>query len=448
MLCCSKPPKFPGLDRKGMKGRILEEPNLIIYPVIKDNIAIDQAEFSKSELKIGKYFILDDISNNSKRIKKYLKSQKYFKKQISKMIDMECLTRRQQIKMYEIFKKNEFKKNLTIHQPPIEERWNFWVCSILNHVIINQVKFQELWQMPHNENKLLESTIEKDVPRTFRDHIFFQSKSKDISLGEETLYKVCKAISLFLEGIGYCQGLNLLIGFLLQASGAMELEVVNFSLNLMLSTKFMISGFYADEFPMVSFLKFFVKRSLKEKSKKLFEYIEKVGIPDDLWLSKWIICLMTTYLPRYHVARMMDFIFCRDIFAFGAYIAALLDLIKKFLIGNDMDDLNKIFNGLKGEFDFVLPEPEEIHKRAENKFFMGKEKIELIMKEFIMDEKSYGKEEFCKSYFPYLKQYLVLKKSRVISYGEIIAANESFDEAEEESGNELVDQGKFFRWRG
>lgn len=311
---------------------------------------------------------------------------------------------------------------MTIYQPPLEERWNFWCTNILNFVFFDQEKYnlflKKLKKTRENKKEMME-TIKKDVPRTFSTHEFFFIESHNISLGKKSLENVCKVVGSFLKTIGYCQGINFIIGFFLKISGANELQTVNFTLNLMLDTKFLISGFYDDGFPMISFLKFFIKKILEEESFKIYDYIvNKVQIPDDLWLSKWLICLMTTYLPKYHTARLLDFVFSQDIFALGEYIACILDFIQLFLFGKDIDDLNDVFNGLSDEFSFLLPEPSVIAKRVLKKFRKD-EKWKLgIIKEFLFDDKSYGKEEFSRGYMPFLSEYLMNGVSRVLSLEE------------------------------
>ena len=62
-----------------------------------------------------------------------------------------------------------------------------------------------------------EDTILRDVNRTFPAHDFF----RDESLGQESLYKVSKAYSVYDQEVGYCQGLSFIAASLL-------LHMVNF----------------------------------------------------------------------------------------------------------------------------------------------------------------------------------------------------------------------------
>jgi hypothetical protein len=57
--------------------------------------------------------------------------------------------------------------------------------------------------------------VKKDVPRTFSTNPFFKDKILKIEVGREMLYKTCKAIGTYFPDVGYCQGLNFLVGFML-----------------------------------------------------------------------------------------------------------------------------------------------------------------------------------------------------------------------------------------
>lgn len=59
--------------------------------------------------------------------------------------------------------------------------------------------------------KSCEETILRDVNRTFPAHDFF----RDSGNGQELLYKVSKAYSVYDDEVGYCQGLSFIAATLL-----------------------------------------------------------------------------------------------------------------------------------------------------------------------------------------------------------------------------------------
>lgn len=61
-----------------------------------------------------------------------------------------------------------------------------------------------------NEESVYEKAITRDLPRTFPSNDYFQSKA-----GQEALFNVVKAYSLYDTDVGYCQGISFIAGPLL-----------------------------------------------------------------------------------------------------------------------------------------------------------------------------------------------------------------------------------------
>jgi len=57
-----------------------------------------------------------------------------------------------------------------------------------------------------------DSAITRDINRTFPAHDYFKDTGGD---GQDSLYKICKAYSVYDEEIGYCQGQSFLAAVLL-----------------------------------------------------------------------------------------------------------------------------------------------------------------------------------------------------------------------------------------
>ena len=68
-------------------------------------------------------------------------------------------------------------------------------------------------------------------------------------MGQDQLFRILKALSLQHPLIGYKQGMNFVVGFLLMLSGGAELEVFE-SAGAMLYNLFLV-GFFEDDYPML-----------------------------------------------------------------------------------------------------------------------------------------------------------------------------------------------------
>jgi hypothetical protein len=68
----------------------------------------------------------------------------------------------------------------------------------------------ESYRLLLTKESACEAVILRDVNRTFPGHAFFQDES-----GQQALYKLSKAYSIYDEEVGYCQGLSFLIASIL-----------------------------------------------------------------------------------------------------------------------------------------------------------------------------------------------------------------------------------------
>ncbi|CAG2122508.1 unnamed protein product, partial [Medioppia subpectinata] len=76
----------------------------------------------------------------------------------------------------------------------------------------DEVTLMEQYRALINRESPYEKYIERDINRTFPAHEFFKESG---SLGQDSLFKLCKAYSNYDTEIGYCQGLSFLIASLL-----------------------------------------------------------------------------------------------------------------------------------------------------------------------------------------------------------------------------------------
>jgi hypothetical protein len=84
--------------------------------------------------------------------------------------------------------------------------WRIFSNSVNSDLIENE--YRELLSKTSAHEKL----IQRDLPRTFPSLPYFKEKDGE---GQQMLFNVIKAYSLFDEQVGYCQGLHFVVGCLL-----------------------------------------------------------------------------------------------------------------------------------------------------------------------------------------------------------------------------------------
>lgn len=82
------------------------------------------------------------------------------------------------------------------------------LCNVHNNRTAVREKYAPFLRLPSP----CEKVIKRDIPRTFPEHDYFREKG---SAGQEGLFNVMKAYSLFDAEVGYCQGSAFLVGLLL-----------------------------------------------------------------------------------------------------------------------------------------------------------------------------------------------------------------------------------------
>ena len=287
----------------------------------------DAGKSKKDKKDNSKIFL--EIDNNAKNSNKKNKLSK--KLVLSKYVDYEI-----ESGLIKFYKSNPSKFIERIKKgPPDCFRWCSW--CILNFLPLdrNNLIYENYTNMTlEKENK---DRIIRDIERTFPNKIIAKN---DLRKKETSLYKVLKAFWNLDKEIGYCQGMNLIVGFILNLSNFNErdsfyLLTSMFSNANKLGKKydFNIRGLFYDEFPLLKLLNYIFENLLEHYCPELKEHLGALGITIDLWMGRWFHTIFTLVLPINWCKRIWDNIFCENIFfliKFGICFSLIIkdDIIK------------------------------------------------------------------------------------------------------------------------
>ena len=240
--------------------------------------------------------------------------------------------------------------------PPPEFRWLAWRVSLKVSDIVIVGLYTELLQGAQSK---WEYTIEKDLNRTFPLHPFFDLQ-KHGEIGQSKLFRVLKAYSLYNTQVGYCQSLNFLAGFLLILSGGREEE--SFWVLVSLTMKHFhpnnlgilgISGFFQNNFPLLGEFIYIFRRIFQKKIAKTYIWFEECGVPDELWIHKWMQTLFLYSFPMHLCIRIWDNIISGGVtFIFQSAIS-IIKSIKGDLLGLELQEIRNYLDELKGNSKLV-----------------------------------------------------------------------------------------------
>lgn len=399
-------------EYKLYKNIISESQNIIINN--KDNkntINKTIKEFSKEELiEMNKNNynknILNDIEHKINRIKKWVKMSKYSPKEtqninipkdndtknnkLNKINNKFILSNYADIKiekglfLYYKNKPSKFFRRIK-KGPPDCFRWCSWCIINFLPQERNNIIYENYTNMSlEKENK---DRIIRDIERTFSH----QKKNKnELRKMEKSLYKILKSFWNLDRDIGYCQGMNLIVGFILILSNFNERDSF-FLLSSMFSNTFKsrkkyeynIRGLFYEEFPLLNLLNYIFENLLEHNFSNLKRHLDKLGITIDLWMSRWFHTLFIIVLPINWCKRVWDNIFAENIFFLVKFGICFTQMIQDDIL--KMEEEEQILNYFKKYEKFSLCyDNEELNKKCDlNKIILKSQKINIDIEFFL-----------------------------------------------------------------
>ncbi|CAI5741372.1 unnamed protein product [Hyaloperonospora brassicae] len=180
------------------------------------------------------------------------------------------------------------------------------------------------------------SQIELDIGRTFgQSETIISSES-----GRGQLRRILRAYSLRNSSIGYCQGLNFIVAFLLLIA---DEEVVFWLLSVFCEDLY--PGYYCPAMDGIQRDMLVLKQMIAEELPELDKFASEMGLPLELLGSQWLLCLFTTTFPSETVFRIFDCIFIEgSTFVFPVIMAHLRRLEPTLL---DLDEFHGVLSSIK-----------------------------------------------------------------------------------------------------
>ncbi len=239
-------------------------------------------------------------------------------------------------------------------------------------------------------NELLQTKISKDLQEQIKKDIYRTYSNDDCTENHiNQLKNILYAITLFNKEIGYCQGLNFIVGFILKITFFNTIDCF-YLLTYILEE---IQGYFIEDFPLLKLNLYIFNIFFIKLFPKLSDHFKHLEIPNELWIGKWMQTLFTLTLPYNELCRMWD---CFFVYGFDFVIPISLSIIyymeKKLLEFKDSSDViyyfKECFNPNKYEiiyedFDKRILSIDKIIIRAKKIFkSMNKEYIINIKNEF------------------------------------------------------------------
>ncbi|KAF0374118.1 rab-GTPase-TBC domain-containing protein [Gigaspora margarita] len=178
-----------------------------------------------------------------------------------------------------------------------------------------------------------EKMISRDLNRTFPKHEYFRDSD---GIGQEGLFNVVKAYSLYDKEVGYCQGISFIVGPLLLQKMPDEEA---FSVLVKMMKFYNLRGHFLPGMDGLQLRLFQFDHLVEEMLPKVHYHLRSQGINSSMYASQWFMTLFAYKFPLSLVFRIYDTIFMEGIESIFRFSIALLKKNEKKLIEMDFEPL-------------------------------------------------------------------------------------------------------------
>ncbi|KAK0537986.1 GTPase-activating protein [Tilletia horrida] len=167
-----------------------------------------------------------------------------------------------------------------------------------------------------------EKAIRRDLSRTFPEQEYFADGK---GVGQENLFNVIKAYSLYDEECGYCQGMQFVVGPLLLNMPDEEA----FSTLARLMKSYDLRGHYIPNMPSLQLRLYQFDRLLEEFLPLLHKHLVRQGVKSSMYAAQWFMTLLYVSESSYRfplelVYRILDSVFAEGIETLFRFSIALM----------------------------------------------------------------------------------------------------------------------------
>ncbi|XP_059143523.1 rab GTPase-activating protein 1-like isoform X2 [Physella acuta] len=181
-----------------------------------------------------------------------------------------------------------------------------------------------------------DAVIQRDINRTFPAHDFFKDAGGQ---GQDSLYRISKAYSVYDEEIGYVQGLSFLAAALLLHMP----EEQAFCVLVKIMYEYQLRDLFKQGFQVLH-LKFYqLERLMQDQLPDLYDHFAEMGLEIHMFASQWFLTLFTAKFPLHVVFGILDLFLSEGHLIIFCVALALLKSSRKDLLAHDFEGVLKYF---------------------------------------------------------------------------------------------------------
>ncbi|KAM0755646.1 RabGAP/TBC [Meredithblackwellia eburnea MCA 4105] len=248
-----------------------------------------------------------------------------------------------------------------------------------------------------------EKSIGRDLSRTFPKHEYFQDSE---GAGQENLFNVVKAYSLYDEEVGYTQGLQFIVGPLLLNMPDEEA----FCVLVRLMKSYDLRSHYTPNMPGLQLRLFQFDRLVEELLPGVFMHLLRQGVKSSMYASQWFLTLFGYRFPLELVSCVFDLVFAEGVEAIFRFSIAILKRNEEKICELEFEHLIEYLkNGLFEAYapDFDDPSPEPLYKADE----FVREALQVKITPLMLDQFGDEWENLCRQQNAHTAEIETLRKA-------------------------------------
>ena len=275
---------------------------------------------------------IPDKNSNSSKFLTYINGEKNLYHELIYIMEKICL--------YDIKK---IQKILLIY--PINNlRWIIWLAMARS----KYNKIQRRLNVSNTDiyNELVNKVELKDDSLMFELHNTLKEIKVFKCNWSTCLYKIIKCLLLYKKDFQYESGMNILIGVPLLISDCNEEDTFFFARYLFSSYYGLgLCYFFGEDELLLNYLVFIVHELTKERLPKVYDYLCKLNIADELWIKKWIKTFFSSIFDLSITIRVWDCVISVGLKFLVNFSLAIFDYFKdKYLPLKKVKDFLEFFD--------------------------------------------------------------------------------------------------------
>ena len=267
---------------------------------------------------------------------------------------------------------NQTMNNITIKSNIVY--YNIKLYS--SNVIYNYLQLQSI-------SDLLDAQLKKDLHRTLTETNQFNDKTN-----QQQLYRLLKALAILDKDLEYCQGMNLLTGIILYVTNFNEIQAFLILVSLFSNTfgnTVNMRCLYSHGFYHLRLLQNQFSFYFKKEESKLNKHLEEIGLPTDMFLTKWYLSFFSCNFEINDCVRILDCVLVEGLDFFIKLSLTLLKHLKpQIMLLKESDQLVEYFRQLHP--NYKIPKNEKIFSPKYNMEKIIQESVLLKLDESTMNK--------------------------------------------------------------